>query len=74
MRYKQISENEINKKKKRKILGFCKIAENAVEYNLIIGTLRTVSKRLRKSLAELKIRGRIENIKTVALLRSAKLL
>ena len=41
---------------------------------IVIGVLGTVSKGLIKGLKDLKIRGRVEAIKTTALLRSARIL
>ena len=40
----------------------------------VIGTLGTVQKDLERGLDELEIEGRIETIKTTALLRSARIL
>ena len=39
-----------------------------------VGTLGTITKRLIKVLEDLEIRGRVETIQTIALLRSARIL
>ena len=41
---------------------------------ILIGSLDTVTKGLIKELEDLEIRGRVETIKTTALLRSVRLL
>ena len=41
---------------------------------IVIGALGIVTKRLIKGLDELEIKGRVETIQTIALLRSASIL
>ena len=42
--------------------------------SIIIGALRTVTEELLKGLQDLEIRGRVETIQTIALMRSARIL
>ena len=41
---------------------------------IVIGTFDTVTKRLLKGLEDLEVGGRVENIQTIALLKTARIL
>ena len=71
----QIKESEkINKHMNfaRKLKKLCNLKMTVMP--IIVGALRTVPNRLEKRLAKMEIRGKIENIQTIALLRSARIL